>query len=137
MLERVIGGFEGLMFVRVVLVIYVTMFVALGRLAMTLAGHAPPISLFGRIARLRPLIPGYDQVFLAPFAAAFVAAAGPFTLEQAGVPIDVAIAASGSLAMMTLALAGPDRRAWQLTAPCRVVSGIAGTGKAGEFVQTG
>ncbi len=137
MLERVIGGIDGQMFVRVVLVIYLTMFVGLGRLAMTVGGHAPPISLFGRIARLRPLIPGYDQVFLAPFAAAFAAAAGPFALEQAGVPSDVAIAASGSLALTAIALGGPDRRAWQLTAPCRVVSGFAGTGKAGEFVQTG
>ena len=136
-LERAIGGFDGQMFVRVVLVIYLTMFVALGRLVMTVGGHAPPISLFGRIARLRPLIPSYDQVFLAPFAAAFVAAAGPFTLEHAGVPSDVAIAVSGSVALMAIALGGPDRRAWQLTARCRVVSGIAGTGKAGEFVQTG
>jgi hypothetical protein len=118
-------------------VLYLTMFAGVGRLVMTVAGHAPPISLFGRIARLRPLIPSYDQVFVAPFAAAFVAVAGPFALEHAGVPVNVAIAVSGGVALMAIALGGPDRRAWQLTARCRVVSGIAGTSKAGEFVQTG
>ena len=39
--------------------------------------------------------------------------------------------------MLTLWIGGPDRRTWQLTARHRVVAGIGGTGKAGEFVRTG
>jgi hypothetical protein len=135
-LEQVLGR-EGPLFVRMFVLMNMTWVLCAARLGTTVSGYAPPISLFGRIARLRPLVPSYDQVFLAPIAAAFVAVAGPGALEHAGVPPDLAIAACASVTLMTLLLAGPDRRTWQLTARHRVVAGIASTGKAGEFVQTG
>ncbi|HEY2159168.1 MAG TPA: hypothetical protein VGH33_26310 [Isosphaeraceae bacterium] len=135
-LEHVLGR-DGPLFVRMFVVMNVTWILSAVRLGTTASGYAPPISLFGRIARLRPLIPSYDQVFLAPLAAVFVAAAGPGALEHAGVPLDLAIPACASVTLMTILLAGPDRRTWQLTARHRIVAGIASTGKAGEFVQTG
>lgn len=130
-------GPESQVFVALVLGLNMVGYLSAARLMRMLLGYAPPISLAGRVARLRPLIPSYDQVFLTPFAAFFVVSAGPFALAGAGVPIDAAIATSAGLAMMTLSLGGPDLRAWQLTARHRVVPGISGAGKAGEFVRTG
>lgn len=135
-LARVLGP-AGQVFVRGMLMANGALILSAVRLHTTVSGHAPPISLAGRIARLRPLIPSYDQVFLAPAVAIFLATAGPEILDRAGLPPEAAIGASAGLALMTLWLGGPDRRAWQLTARHRVVPGLAGTGKAGEFVQTG
>ena len=127
--EGHVGGF--------IMVLSLALMQGSGELAATVAGYAPPINLAGRIARLRPLVPSYDQVFLPPFAAIFVALAGPSTLARVGIPINAAIAATASLVMMTLLLGGPDRRTWQLTARHRVVPGINVSGKANEFIRTG
>lgn len=135
-LECVLGP-GGAPFAHGGLVLNLVFITCAARVSTTIAGHAPPISLAGRIVRLRPLIPSYDQVFVAPLGAMFAAAAGPFALARAGVRIDVAVAACAAAAMMLLWLGGPDPRAWQLTARHRVYPGIAGTGKAGEFVRTG
>ena len=117
---------------------YMAVFLIVIDLATTISGYASPISLAGRVARLRPLIPSYDQVFLTPLAAVFTLSAGPGALEHAGIPGDVALAISAGLTLMTLWLGGPDRRAWQLTARHRVVSGInSSASKTGAFVQTG
>jgi hypothetical protein len=103
-----------------------------------IAGYAPPISLAGRIARFRPLIPSYDQVFLTPIAAALAVTMGPSALEHAGVPRDVAIAVSATLVLLALWLGGPERRTWQLTARHRITPGIpSNANKNAEFVQTG
>jgi hypothetical protein len=108
------------------------------RLLSTIDGYAPPISLAGRIARFRPLIPSYDQVFLTPIAALFLFTLGSGCLELAGVPLDVAIAVCATLGMMALWLGGPERRTWQLTAKHRINPGIHdSSNKNAEFVQTG
>jgi hypothetical protein len=130
-------GREGPHLVWVVGVVNVTCVAVVAHLMVRVAGHAPPTSLVGRIGRLRPLIPSYDKVFVAPLAAGFAGIAGPGVLERMGVPIDVAVAVAAAVVALTLSLGGVDRRAWQLTARCRVVPGIAGTNKAAEFVQAG
>jgi hypothetical protein len=135
-LECVLGA-PGQFFVRGMLLTNGVFILSIGRLAEMISGHAPPISLAGRLARLRPIIPSYDQIFLAPAAAIFTAVAGPTLLERGGLPADVAIAACASLALMAIWLGGPDRRAWQLTARHRITPGLGGAGKANEFVQTG
>ena len=75
-IECVIGP-GGPLFVRIMLVFNMTNVLAGGRVVTMIAGYNPPINLAGRIVRLRPLIPSYDQVFLTPIATIFVAAAGP------------------------------------------------------------
>ena len=97
-----------------------------------------PISLAGRIARFRPLIPSYDQVFLTPIAALFLFALGSGCLKLAGVPLDVAIAVCTTMGLMALWLGGPERRTWQLTAKHRINPGIQdSSNKNPEFVRTG
>jgi hypothetical protein len=119
-------------------VMNISLFMISIRLTTTIAGYAPPISLAGRIARFRPLIPSYDQIFLTPIAAALAVTLGPGALEHAAIPRDVAIAVCATLALMALWLGGPERQTWQLTARHRVTPGIhGGSNKNGEFVQTG
>ena len=126
------------LFVRLIVAGNLANLLGIYRLVTMLSGYASPINLAGRIARFRPLIPSYDQVFLVPIAAFLVALVGPGALALGGIPINVAVAVSASLALMTLWLGGPDRRTWQLTARHRIVSGIGGnTNRGGEFVQTG
>jgi hypothetical protein len=137
-IEHVIPDNGGqFMMVRSMVMNY-SLFLITIRLTTTIAGYSPPISVAGRLARFRPLIPSYDQIFLTPIAAALAVTIGPNALEQAGIPRDVAIAVCASLAMMALWLGGPERRTWQLTAKHRITAGIHGnSNKNGEFVQTG
>ena len=108
------------------------------RMSTTITGYAAPISLAGRITRLRPLIPSYDQIFVSPIAAAFLVTAGPSGLDYWGVPLDIAIPVCTALALTALWLGGPDRRTWQLIAKHRITPGLAaGSNKQGEFIQTG
>jgi hypothetical protein len=137
-LEHVVPDPNGQFMMMRGIVMNVTLFMVAIRLATTLTGYAPPISLAGRIARFRPLIPSYDQVFLSPLAAALAVMAGPGSLEHAGVPRDVALGLCATLAMMALWLGGPERRTWHLTAKHRITAGInSGANKTGDFVQTG
>jgi hypothetical protein len=119
-------------------VLNISLFMIFIRVTTMIAGYAPPISLAGRIARFRPLIPSYDQVFLTPIAAALAVTMGPSALEHIDVPRDVAIAVCATLVLLALWLGGPERRTWQLTAKHRITPGIpSNSNKNAEFVQTG
>lgn len=94
---------------------------ALIRVVEYVVGHLPPISLLGRLATGRLVIPGYDVVFVAPLAAVVAVFAVPHGFATAGFAPYVGIAVGAGLAVGILATAGPDRARWQLTAPCRLV----------------
>jgi hypothetical protein len=137
-LEHVVPDGRG----RFVFVRPIAMNIGLGliafRLVETIIGYAPPISLAGRIARFRLLIPSYDQVFLTPIAAMFLVTLGAGCLELAGVPLDLAIPVCTTLGLMALWFGGPERQTWQLTAKHRITPCIQNSSnKNPEFVQTG
>jgi hypothetical protein len=90
------------------------------RVLIHLPGYRPPIGLAGRLATRRLLIPGYDEVFLAPFAALLLAAALPVALEVAGVSGPARYGLTMAAVVAVLIGVGPRVREWQLTAPCRI-----------------
>jgi hypothetical protein len=93
-----------------------------GRLIVYLAGHAPPISEWGRLWTLRWIIPAYDCVFVVPIVTFFVGALLPLGLRLVGSPAGVTIGLAAS-AVLLIAFLGPPRlRRWQLTAPARLVA---------------
>jgi hypothetical protein len=120
--------------------IYMVAFLALGRLMSYVAGFAPPLNVFGRIATLRLIIPGYDRVFLPPLAMLLIGRFGPGLLLQAGLPDSVAWAATLALVVYVMMSAAPSIQEWRLTGKHRLVSfGVAGTSsnQQTEFVQVG
>jgi hypothetical protein len=93
-----------------------------GRLIVYLAGHAPPISEWGRLRTLRFIIPGYDCVFIVPTVTFFVGFLLPQGLRLAGISAGVAIGLSATAVLMLTLLGPPRLRQWQLTAPARLVA---------------
>ncbi len=80
------------------------------RLLVYCVGHLPPISLLGRLATRRPIIPGYDQVLVAPLAGGICAVALPIGLLAAGASEAVACGVSATVTAW-LVLGLPPR--WQ------------------------
>lgn len=83
-------------------------------------GYLPPISVLGRLAKFRWIIPGYDQIVVAPLLA-FMAGS---TLEVAGtlLGVDPLIGRPVAIAVilaMCLGL-GPSLKTWRLTGNHRI-----------------
>jgi hypothetical protein len=106
------------------LIVYGVVFVApLIRLAVYCEGYAPPISLLGRLATGCWIMPGYDQVFVAPLLAVVVGStlAGGSSLlgvdPAPAFPVVIAVVLLICLGM------GPSLLAWRLTGEHRIVEG--------------
>jgi hypothetical protein len=87
-------------------------------------GYAPPINIWGRLTTGRLIIPGYDQVVLAPFAVLAVGIAAwyvPLWLE-----FNPIFATPIALAMMWWIIWGmpPSLRQWRLTGNHRIVPAV-------------
>ncbi|HEY3395779.1 MAG TPA: hypothetical protein VGK58_23960 [Lacipirellulaceae bacterium] len=99
---------------------WVVILCLLGRLWVYFRGYAPPISILGRVATLRLVIPGYDVAFIAPLITAIVAYALPEFLTSLGMYPSVTFPISSSV-VAWLALALPPRREdWHLTGHHRI-----------------
>jgi hypothetical protein len=117
---------------------YAMLFTLIHRITRYLMGYASPLGLGGRIARFSPIIPSYDQVFVAPIAAVFAITVGPWMLNRLGLAWDASASIALAAALIALFLGGPDRRRWQLTAKHRVVPAITGSARTkGGFIQVG
>lgn len=106
------------------LLFYVAGGLALLRLATAFSQHAPPISLAGRLATGRFIIPKYDAPILATIAVVLV----PTVMTVATVWfLDWPFRWMGPVMLMctlwTHVLAGPNVDSWKLTAPCRLTAG--------------
>lgn len=113
---------------------FLTMICVVGRLANYCGHHWPPIGFWGRIFTLRWIIPGYDQVFVAPLCALLLAFTAPTGLRMIGLPVNIALpCAAFAVLFVTLAM-GPTRRDWFLTGNHRI--GVSGLNKnRQEFVE--
>jgi hypothetical protein len=83
--------------------------------------HLPPISLWGRIWTLRWIVPGYDQVFVAPLAAVLVAILAPYFLWRIGLPHEIALPAVLTVVLWIVLGTGPSLQRWRLTGSHRIV----------------
>jgi hypothetical protein len=79
------------------------------------AVYHSPISLRGRIWTLRPIIPGYDYVLIAPLAMVITSIALPLALLAMGSPPDLAFALAAFAVILIGLAAPPTRFHWQLT----------------------
>src|SRR5205823_2709487 len=86
-------------------------------------GYAPPISLAGRLATFRWIIPGYDQIFLGPVFALFGTGVGAaLAMWLGGGPGEATALAIFFLALLGLS-SPPSLKQWRLTGQHRLESG--------------
>ncbi len=95
-----------------------------GRLLIYVMGYVPPISLLGRLVTGRWIIPGYDQVFVAPVLAMSLGS----TLFFVGTWLDLQPTLYAPLAVLTSSVVtlgfGPTLSSWRLTGNHRIVRGM-------------
>jgi hypothetical protein len=104
------------------------------RVGIYVTGYAPPISLMGRLATFRWIIPGYDKVFLAPIIGAGLVMGGPFAINEIGLAWEFGIPVLVGL-LMTMALSmPPSLDEWRLTGHHRVVAAVQFQQQ--QFVET-
>jgi hypothetical protein len=100
--------------------LWIVVFFVFGRLWVYLWGYAPPISVFGRLATGRLVIPGYDVALLAPLIATIVACTLPELLTRLEVAPSFAYPISASVVAWLALTLPPQREAWQLTGHHRI-----------------
>ena len=105
----------------------VTGIIAVGRLLIYAMGHHAPLSFFGRLATRSYFIPAYDIVLVTPLLVAVTGLPAYFGLFLVGVPAATSFAITAALVIGLACTGGPRLRAWQLTAPCRIISGTSGS----------
>lgn len=103
------------------LVFFIVLIAAISRLGAYVKDCLPPISLPGRLATGRLVIPRYDVIFVAPVLAVAAAAVGPVCAAALGQPAYLGSAIGSGVAFAVLLTMGPERARWQLTAPARLV----------------
>jgi hypothetical protein len=103
------------------------------RIVTYLAGHLPPISIMGRIAARRWILPGYDVMFIAPLVALFVALALPKLLLLIGVPPLLAFPFSTAMTVWVCFGMRPTIVEWHYTGHFRIPN--EGLGKRQQFVR--
>jgi hypothetical protein len=97
-------------------------------------GYAPPISVLGRLVTLRWIVPGYDQVFVAPVCVAIVAYYGPHALMMMGVPVLYAVPLLLALALWMCLTMPPSLEQWRLTGNHRITPAMQA--QQNEVMQT-
>ncbi len=94
------------------------------RLLVYCSGYAPPLSLRGRLAHGRPIIPGYDKVFIAPLLTVAVFLIAVSLSEWTSVPELVALPIGLTAAWWINFGMGPGLDSWRLTGNHRIVKGL-------------
>ena len=86
--------------------------------------HASPLSFGGRLLTLRWIIPGYDRIWVAPFAILVVTASLGFSGHYwMRIPLAILIPVVAVCALWIDLWIGPSPEKWKLTAPVRIVHG--------------
>jgi len=95
--------------------------IAAGRVLGYCANHLSPISLLGRIATGRLIIPGYDRVFVAPLCVLVVGHGLEFATKAMEFPPHVALPASVAVVSWLVLSLGPSWEEWHLTGSHRLM----------------
>jgi hypothetical protein len=86
-------------------------------------GYHSPISLAGRLATGRWIIPGHDQVWVAPLLAPFAAGALLTVCQMLGMRIVYYVPLVVAVDLVLILGLGPSLKAWRLTGNHRIVEG--------------
>jgi hypothetical protein len=104
-----------------------------GRLLLYCIGYSPPISLRGRIRTFRWIIPGYDQVFVAPLLTLLVGGVLPLVLSRQGLDEILVMPLCATLALLATLTVPPSLFQWRLTGHHRMTPVM----QQGQFLKVG
>jgi len=104
---------------------------ALIRVGLYAINHAPPISLAGRLATGRLIIPGYDRVFVAPLAAAVAGVALDWILARQGIVLEYSVPLAFTVILLINLITGPTLGKWRLTGNHRIAPLMGGA----EYIE--
>jgi len=99
------------------------MWAALWRIFRYCHGYAPPLSLLGRLAHGRLIIPGYDRVFMAPLLTVLVFVAAITMPHWNDVPELIAVPVGVMASWWILFGMRPSLDAWRFTGNHQIVKG--------------
>lgn len=125
---------DRLILVQVSFLMAVT-FSVVGRTGMYYRNHAPPISLWGRIRTFRWIIPGYDQIFVAPICIGLIGVLASKWLRPRVFDELIFYPAMLAVAIAVALTAGPSLTRWRMTGKHRIFWSMAN--KAGQFIKVG
>ena len=111
------------------------LFLALGRTSIYRSGYAAPINFWGRLRTFRWVIPGYDQVYLAPLCTILVGVLAVDRFRPAGLVDDTFLPVALAAAFLVTLTTGPSLARWRLTGRHRIT--VAASKKGGDFVKVG
>lgn len=94
------------------------------RLQLYIKGHASPMNFWGRVLTFRWIIPGYDQVYVAPLVTLFLASASASATIKFRLPGEFTAPATLTLMMLATLLIGPSLTRWRLTGNHRIHHGF-------------
>jgi hypothetical protein len=85
------------------------------RLAVYSPGYRAPIGFWGRIRTFRWIIPGYDQMFVAPLLALVAAPMTVMLLRAFGTPVEIRTSIAIGMTALVALITPPRLRRWRLT----------------------
>lgn len=106
----------------------ILIFAVVTRLITYLTGFSPPISLVGRFATGRLIVPGFDQVFVAPLLAFLFGSSMMFLIPFANLNAEYWYPITFAAIWIIAWGLGPDFKTWTLTGNHRIGVGLIGTG---------
>ena len=113
--------------------VFCSFFMIPGRAFIYTRFHVPPVGVWTRLVTRRFIIPSYDQVFIAPTCATFIALATPTGLMALGVTSEVASPVTLSLVMLAVLTIKPSLHCWKLTGGHRIVPAV----RPDKYVRVG
>jgi hypothetical protein len=109
---------------ELLLYVFSCLFLIGGRLCIYLDCYRPPLSLMGRLAHLRLIIPGFDQVLVAPLLAIMVLVAASNIVMWTKIDSIITLSIAAALTWWILLGVGPSLKTWRLTGHHRIVRSI-------------
>lgn len=94
---------------------------AMFRFGIYIQGYRPPISYRGRLATLRWVIPGFDQILIAPMCSLAVGPAALAVHWNSRVPFEITLSVAAGLAVLVALVSPPGLKRWRLTGQHRLV----------------
>jgi len=109
------------------------------RLYIYVKGYIFPITLWARIWTGRWILPGYDQVFVAPICSFLAGLLSLLLLREASVPLEIALPSATALTLLVALVMPPRLRHWRLTGRHRIVPALAFASSQSntEFIKVG